>query len=89
MESRMSLLTGVLAAGLLYLAVSTLARGRRDATEISPSVHEERNGGAAEEYSGITPVGCDEGVVRWIAIVVPLFAVLLMVAVFLIGAVVL
>jgi hypothetical protein len=89
MEPRKSLSKGLLAAtALLFLAVgTTLARKKREATEAS--AREAKTGGATGEFPGTTPIGCDEGVIRWIPIVVPLFAVFLLAVVSLIDAVVL
>jgi hypothetical protein len=86
----MSLSKGLLAAAaLLFLAAGTaLARGQRQET-METGAREAKTGSASGEFPGTTPVGCDDGVIRWMPIVVPLFAVFLLLVVSLIDAVVL
>jgi hypothetical protein len=93
MESTISLFKGILRVSTLTLRphadISVLAREERDTMQTSPNLQEERGGAATEELAGTTQTGYDQGFIRWIPIVVPLFAVLLMLAVYLIDAAVL
>ena len=50
---------------------------------------ERKDDATAEEWTDTTPAGYDQDVIRWMPIVVPLFAVLLMLAVYAIDAAVL
>ena len=94
MESTIYLFKGILRVGttaalLPQADTSALAREERDTRQTSPNIQEERGGAATEELAGPTQTSYDQGFIRWIPIVVPLFAVLLMLAVYLIDAAVL
>jgi len=85
-----SVLTAAAVTALLFLAVaSVLAREKPHATQTNRYARKESGDRAAEELPGPTPAGYNEGLIRWMPIVVPLLAVLLALAVYLIDAAVL